>query len=405
MLYNKTLWNDSERWILNHMKKKLIALLFAAVFAFALCGCGEEPVATVNGEEISQAAYGEYVSYELAQMEYMYSSYGMSFTLDEAMSESVKTQAIQELIYMEELKQACAKEDCLPSDKEIDEYVYQMLGVTSESEYKESIATIKSSYGLGEDTLRTVLCSDLYSEKLGEFLLDKNGIDVSDDEVKAKYEEAPENYDTRTVSHILVSPEVADGREAETDESGNTVYTDEEWAAAEAEAKDLIKQLDEGADFAKLAKENSDDTGSAENGGALGDAFTAAESSYVQEFTDASFALKAVDEYTKEPVKSSYGYHIILCTGIQDADHDFDQLTEKIKSDLLEDQEQTLVSEYMQKFEEESEIVINFGENAGKEEDEAAADNGDAEEAAEESDSADAAADEEAAEGSSEATE
>ena len=179
------------------MKKKLIALMFATVFAFALCGCGEEPVATVNGEEISKATYGEYVSYEVAQMEYMYSSYGMSFTLDESMSESIKTQAIQELIYMVELKQACEKEDCLPSEEEIDEYIYQLLGVTSESEYKENIATIESSYGLGEDTLRMVLCSDLYSEKLGEFLLDKNGIDVSDDEVKAKYEEAPENYEDR----------------------------------------------------------------------------------------------------------------------------------------------------------------------------------------------------------------
>ena len=39
-------------------------------------------------------------------------------------------------------------------------------------------------------------------------------------------------YNTRTVSHILVMPDAGD-RETETDDEGYTIYTDEEWAAAE----------------------------------------------------------------------------------------------------------------------------------------------------------------------------
>ena len=78
--------------------------------------------------------------------------------------------------------------------------------------------------------------------------------------------------------------------------------------------KDLIKKLNDGEDFATLAKENSDDTGSAANGGDLG-YFNKGE--MVKEFEDAAYNLK-VNEYTKEPVKTTYGYHIILKTGEKD---------------------------------------------------------------------------------------
>ena len=73
-------------------------------------------------------------------------------------------------------------------------------------------------------------------------------------------------------------------------------------------AKDLINQLNNGADFETLAKENSDDEGSASEGGLIKD-FT--KTGVVQEFWDASSNLKD-GEYTSEPVKSQFGYHIIL---------------------------------------------------------------------------------------------
>ncbi len=76
--------------------------------------------------------------------------------------------------------------------------------------------------------------------------------------------------------------------------------------ADEALATDLIAKLEGGADFAALAKENSTD-GTAENGGDLG-YFAANE--VVPEFAAAAFALNA-GEFTKTPVKSEFGYHII----------------------------------------------------------------------------------------------
>lgn len=75
----------------------------------------------------------------------------------------------------------------------------------------------------------------------------------------------------------------------------------------EDEAKALIAQLNKGASFEDLAKKHSKDPGSAENGGDLD---WAGPNSYVPEFSKAMVGLKK-GEYTKTPVKSQYGYHII----------------------------------------------------------------------------------------------
>ena len=76
---------------------------------------------------------------------------------------------------------------------------------------------------------------------------------------------------------------------------------------AEAEAQDIIKQLKDGADFAKLASEKSKDSGSAKQGGDLG-YFT--RSAMVKPFADAAFDMK-VGELSDKPVKTDFGYHII----------------------------------------------------------------------------------------------
>ena len=80
--------------------------------------------------------------------------------------------------------------------------------------------------------------------------------------------------------------------------------------SSEAQADDIIKQLNKGADFAKLAEKYSIDPG-AKNGGELG-WFTKDE--MIPVFADAAFALKP-NEYTKTPVHSQFGWHIILCQG------------------------------------------------------------------------------------------
>ena len=76
---------------------------------------------------------------------------------------------------------------------------------------------------------------------------------------------------------------------------------------AKDKALELIKKLAGGADFAALAKENSEDPGSKDNGGDLS---FFKKGMMVPEFEKAAFALKT-GEYTKEPVRTQFGYHII----------------------------------------------------------------------------------------------
>ncbi len=133
------------------------------------------------------------------------------------------------------------------------------------------------------DYTRNVLLKTWTNEKLASF-------DISDDDIKAAYDErvtklASKEYNAR---HILVK--------------------------TEDEAKAIIKELNGGADFEKLAKEKS--TGpSGANGGSLG-WFKA--KTMVPAFANAVKSMKKGD-ISKEPVKTQFGYHIIKVEDSRDA--------------------------------------------------------------------------------------
>jgi peptidyl-prolyl cis-trans isomerase C len=76
--------------------------------------------------------------------------------------------------------------------------------------------------------------------------------------------------------------------------------------ASEDKIKELAEQIDKGGDFAQLAKDNSTDPGSKDNGGSLG-YFTKGQ--MVAEFDQAAFALKPGE--VSKPVKSKFGWHLI----------------------------------------------------------------------------------------------
>ena len=107
----------------------------------------------------------------------------------------------------------------------------------------------------------------------------------------------------------------------------------------EEDAKALIAQIKGGANFEELAKKNSKDTGSAQNGGDLD---FANPNNFVPEFSKAMVALQK-GEMTQEPVKSQFGYHIIKLEDTRAASFPaFDDVKAQIKQRI----EQTKMAEF-----------------------------------------------------------
>lgn len=126
------------------------------------------------------------------------------------------------------------------------------------------------------------------------------GDQATEKELKAYYKE---NYtDTLTVKHILIS---VDSEEEDQEKADEEAYK---------KAVKLIQKLQNTEEkklddkFEELAEKNSDDTGTYSNGG-LVENFV--KKDVEKEFYEASYKLKD-GEFTTEPVKTTYGYHIIL---------------------------------------------------------------------------------------------
>jgi parvulin-like peptidyl-prolyl isomerase len=126
----------------------------------------------------------------------------------------------------------------------------------------------------------------------------ENALPVSDADVHKEYDANKSQYEQVTARHILIAFKGSPAAQA-----GKKELTDEE---AKAKAEDIRKQLMAGADFAELAKKESDDTGSGSRGGDLG---TFGHGQMVPEFENVAFATKAGE--ISPVVKTQYGYHII----------------------------------------------------------------------------------------------
>lgn len=287
------------------MKKTLSLLLCGLLLltTLALGGCGqkaEPPAMIVNGVEIPQGVINYYLNYG---KDYL-TSYGIDFTDEQNGAQylsMVEEQAVDIVTEVAVVRTLAAEAGITVDEGALaDAMAEQKAHFADDAAWEEWLTT----YELSEDDVNWILEYQLLADALYEQV--NSDLTLSDSELAEIYNADPDAYDTYKFGHILIAVE------ATTDEAGNTIEpTDAAWEEARATAADLISQINDGsAKFEDLAQRyNADSTKN--TGGDLGQYITKKASPYVEEFNTAAFQLTEVGEITQEPVRSSFGYHII----------------------------------------------------------------------------------------------
>ena len=225
----------------------------------------------------------------------------------------------------------------------IDKIDHQLLDTKYKTDKKETkeidkqVKEIKDTYGSNDQIFLQVI-KQVYNVDTEEELRSMLSLEYKrnlaiKDHVKDNVvtdEEVTTYYDTKVIgdvkaSHILIKSNAknSDSEEEKTKKENK----------AKKEAEDIIKKLDKGEDFAKLAKKYSDDKATASKGGDLG--YFNNDDNFEENFVTAAATLEK-GKYSKEPVKTKYGYEIILKV---------DEKDKKKKEDIEDDIRTTLADE------------------------------------------------------------
>ena len=148
----------------------------------------------------------------------------------------------------------------------------------------------------------------------------KNSVSIEESQLVARYQQNIDQLTTpeiRNASHILLT--------IKSDAS------DDDVEQGRQKLKDIKSQISSGVNFADLARDNSEDPGSANDGGLLGDI---ERGDMVQAFEDTLYQME-VDQIS-EPVKTSFGWHLIKLNSISGGETtDFESVREKLRDELL----------------------------------------------------------------------
>ncbi|HYV26822.1 MAG TPA: peptidylprolyl isomerase, partial [Candidatus Eisenbacteria bacterium] len=171
-------------------------------------------------------------------------------------------------------------------------------------------------------------------------------INITDTDVKKFYDENPARFEEPEMvraAHILLSTRDASGKELPEDKK----------AAKRKQMEDILKRARGGEDFAKLAKEYSEDPGSKDKGGE----YTFPRGQMVPEFEAAAFSMNT--NQISDIITTQYGYHIIkLYEKIPAKKAEFDKVAPKIKDMLKGRAIQEKVKDYIDGLKKEAGVEI-----------------------------------------------
>lgn len=312
------------------MKKfKFFSLLLILFVCLILAGCDSKGkvIAVVNGDNIYEYEFNNMVK-------------GLYAVQSTKTTNEQKKQVYDSLITSKLVEQECKNLNIYLSDQEIKVYITNIAKINGLSE-SEFYKQLKKVYGYSEPFIKFLIKNHLEEEALYNNTTASVAA-LDEDGYKSLYNTEPGKYRKVQVSHILIK-----------------VNADSDDDTSKAKAFDLISQLNSGADFAALAKSNSDDS-SASSGGVLSGYITSNSTAYVAEFIQGAMALNTVGDYTKKPIKTQYGYHIIKADYILDS---YDELKDDIKISIDNANKKQAYEVYINNLKEKAKIdkKISFG--------------------------------------------
>jgi peptidyl-prolyl cis-trans isomerase C len=182
-------------------------------------------------------------------------------------------------------------------------------------------------------------------------------ITVSDDQARKFYDENPAKFEQPEMvraAHILISTRSTDPDAAQAGgRPGMAELSDAQKAAKKKLADDVLKRARAGEDFAKLAKQYSEDPGSKDNGGE----YTFPRGQMLPEFEAAAFSLGT--NQISDIVTTTYGYHIIkLYEKMPAKKLDFEKEATGIKEYLGQREIQKQYPQFIQKLRKDADVQI-----------------------------------------------
>lgn len=303
-----------------------VSLLALALVAAACGRYLSAGVAVVDGVSISKGEFERRLAQALGDPEQ--AGQGGRARLE------VERQVVADLIREELVRQEVERRGVAPTEREVAARLEEIrASFPSPGEFQQALAR----EGLDLAELRDGVRSRLALERLRERLVARA---VTEADLRALYAQRRPEFERIGASHILFAIETP---------------ADEDRALTEA--RRALGRLRAGEDFAALARRLSDDPGSKSRGGELG---VVGRGEFVPEFERAAFALPTGE--VSEPVRTQFGYHLILVTDRQVSP--LEEVRERLREEVAAQRGDRALAEWLDRTLARADIVVNprFGD-------------------------------------------
>lgn len=309
----------------------LVALAASFALIAAACGGSEDvpdgAVATVDGTVIAKSELDELMTVARKSYESRDQEFPKAGTPE---YQSVQTQYVAFLVQREQFRKEAEDRGIEVTEADVDAELEQLVKDRFEGDRKKLDAAIEEQ-GFSLETFRkTALEASVLSDKLFEAVT--KDVEVTDADILLYYTQNQTQYSTpesRDVRHILIAEKKGD---------------DVDFAASKAEADRIYAALRNGGDFAALAKAESDDPGSKDQGGKL----TIRRGETVPPFDKTAFALERGE--LSRPVKTTFGYHVIeALTAVRPATtRKLEEVEDEIRQQLLQQRKNEAMTKWVE---------------------------------------------------------